>query len=158
MDNMFTDAGELGRRSGKGRIGQGAQSDYSKTANKKAVNKLQRYLVSKGEISKGSENLSKKLKYADQVKYMNVAVLGQALLYSQNLKALGKPLDTDNFNAETIEPYIKELIPSDTTDEEMVTMIPRLYFTFYRYVVYIDNMEETFLSNLRSENEEYQSD
>ena len=156
MDKMFSDVGEVGKRGGKGRVGQGmAIDEAAKNANKKVVSKLQRYLVSKGEISKG-DNLSKKLKYADQIKNMNIPVLGQALLYNQNLIAIGKDLDTDTFNEDTIDPYIKELIPEDITDEEREKVKYRLYFTFYRYVLYVYQIEEASLAELRTAIDDYE--
>jgi hypothetical protein len=169
-DNIFTNAGEFQPRRGKGnrqtRLGPRVAAEGPRRAGGKAqtpdqiaLNKLMKLLDKPGVLRNERYGYINMLSNAEQIRFMNMPVLAQVLLYMRNV---GNKVDETTFNYQAILPYINILLPRtelthDGTQtkklsaEETERMRLRLAATFFRYIRYILTLQADQQQQLQTE-------
>lgn len=166
MAVVFTNVGEFHR--GKGnrgtrfgprmRMGAEAQDEGRKTAtpDRIATNKLYKLLDKPGMSPKDREAYRSLMLRAEQVRFMNMEVLAQAILYIHqhgweltcqpyNPK---DPANRNSFNYLNILNYVEPLIErqygdtrANMTEDDLSVVRLRLAATIFRYIVYVINVK-----------------
>lgn len=159
MSVAFTNVGEFRRGKGnrKTRLGPRIRTDFSgRSVNERqtpdgiAIEKLGKLLDKPGLTRKDIEEYKSLMRRAEQIRFMNMPVLAQVILYMHNV---GNNVTVDNFNYNSIKPYIDTLLPrrevmeggtrtKEIPKEELDIMRLRMAATFLRYIKYIDQIRD----------------
>ena len=118
MANVFTNAGEFRRGKGnkKTRLGPRMREEYTghrgekrvQTPNDIAYHKLLKLLEKPGLTKADRYDIANSVKNAEQLRFMNMPVLAEALLYMKNV---GNVVDLRTMNYAALSPYIERLLP-----------------------------------------------
>jgi hypothetical protein len=161
MADVFTNVGEFRRGKGnrKTRLGPRTNVDImarrggentEKTPNNIAAKKLAALLDKPGLTQRDRFNYVGLMRQAEQIRFMNMPVLAEVLLYMHNV---GNAVNETNFNYAAIRPYIDRLLPrqeimeggirtKDIPEEELEIMRLRMAATFLRYIRYVMLLRE----------------
>jgi hypothetical protein len=161
MASVFTNVGEFRRGKGnrKTRLGPRTQVDTTTKRGEKqvqtpddiALKRLLRLLDKPGLSQRDRYKYLGLMKQAEQIRFMNMAVLAEVLLYMHNV---GDVITEENFNYRALSPYIERLLPhkeigeggvrgKDIPAEDLQIMRLRMAATFLRYVRYVSLLRET---------------
>lgn len=162
MATVFTNIGEFRRGKGnrKTRLGprinvevitrRGAGERQVQTPDDIAIKKLIKLLDKPGLTQRDRYSYAELMRRAEQIRFMNMAVLAEVLLYMHNT---GAEITGDNFNYNAIRPYIDRLLPrrevmeggvraKEIPEEELEIMRLRMAATFLRYIRYVTTLRE----------------
>lgn len=167
MSSTFTNVGEF--RRGKGnrktrlgpRIAIGATSNISgekrtQSAEDIAIKKLFRELDKPGLTSSDKYNYSDFMRRAEQIRFMNMSVLAEVLLFMHdNLNEI----NSNNFSYAAIRNYVDRLLPrremqeggvrtKEISEDELEIMRLRMAATFLRYIRYVTALREQAVAEL----------
>lgn len=156
MTTVFTNAGEFRRGKGnrKTRLGPRVNTEtitrrggekQIQTPDDIAIKKLTKLLDKPGLTQKDRYSYAELMRRAEQIRFMNMPVLAEVLLYMHNA---GNVITGENFNYNSIQPYIDRLLPrreimeggirpKEIPEEELEIMRIRMAATFLRYIRYI---------------------
>lgn len=158
MATEFTNVGEFRRGKGQrtirtgprmriGSITQPGSGKVIQSPDQIALRKLIKLLDKPGLTKEDRYQSYKKVEGAEQLRFMNMAVLAQVLYY---MTRVGYNVNHDTFNYQAILPYIDELIPKrdvmeggiktrEISDTEREIMRLRMAATFIRYIIFVTN-------------------
>lgn len=163
MAQVFTNVGEFRRGKGnkKTRLGPrirtniGTRHDEEKqtqSPNGIAINKLRNLLKNAGLSTKDADGYTGWMNRAEQIRFLNMAVLAKVLLYMHNS---GNNITTisQNFSYASIIPYIDTLLPrqeigqggvktKEISETELQTYRLRFAATFLRYIRYVSEVRQ----------------
>lgn len=156
MDIVFTfaddynKAGKGNRRARQGPRGFPGQT-YSrtldgniKTPNIIARQKLIKYLTKRGLKSSEAYNQANIIINSDQIRFMNMNVFGEVIMYHRNRGYSTISIDDIRYNDDLLQNHIDILIPDeikkDKIKEEIVRL--RLAATFVRYSRYLQKLRD----------------
>ncbi|CAH6418992.1 Hypothetical protein HVR_LOCUS178 [uncultured virus] len=167
MALVFTNVGEFRRGKGnrKTRLGPRIRTDVNaKTTGEKqnqtpddiAIKKLGKLLDKPGLTQKDRFDYTALMIRAEQIRFMNMPVLAQVLLYMHNV---GNEVTAENFSYGAIRPYIDSLLPrrevieggiktKEIPEEELEIMRLRMAATFLRYIHYVDLLRDQAATEL----------
>lgn len=169
MATVFTNVGEFRRGKGnrKTRLGPRIQVDVTgrrggekqaQTPDDIAIKKLTKLLDKPGLTQRDRFSMADVMKRAEQIRFMNMPVLAQVLLY---MHSVGNAVTEANFNYNVVRPYIDKLLPrkevtetgvkgKDIPEEEMEIMRLRMAATFLRYIRYVSLLREQATQELEA--------
>lgn len=160
MANVFTNAGEFRRGKGnkKTRLGPRTRVEYAghrgekqaQAPNDIAYRKLLKLLEKPGLTKADRYDIANSVKNAEQLRFMNMPVLSEVLLYMKNV---GNVINLQTMNYAALGPYIERLLPRretheaggrvrEITEDELQIMRLRMAATFLRYISYVKNIIE----------------
>lgn len=161
MATVFTNVGDFRRGKGnrKTRLGPRINVDITgKRGGEKAVQtpddiaskKLIKLLDKPGLTQRDRYNYAALMKQAEQIRFMNMPVLAEVLLFMHNV---GNIVTEANFSYNAIRPYIDRLLPrremkeggvrpKEIPEDELEIMRLRLAATFLRYIRYVSLLRE----------------
>lgn len=161
MAQVFTNTDEFRRGKGnrKTRLGPRIRTDINarrggekstQTPDDIAVKKLEKLLDKPGLTQRDRYAYGGLMRRAEQIRFMNMAVLAEVLLYMHNI---GNEVTVNNFNNDIIKPYIDRLLPrretieggiktKEITEDELNIMRLRMAATFLRYIRYVIQIRE----------------
>lgn len=175
MATIFTNAGEFRRGKGnrKGRLGPRVQIETvaRETGGKQAVTpdeialkKLLRLLDKPGLSKKDRYSYVDLMRRAEQIRFMNMGVLAEVLLYMHNV---GNIVTETNFSYQAILPYIDRLLPKkeineagtgkEIAEEDLQIMRLRMAATFLRYIRYVSFLRQQAEEELQAAQEREQT-
>lgn len=128
--------------------------------------------IAKAKLRKALDNTNlmneQKMSYiemfssADQLRFMNMNVLAEVIIYLIGVGGEDQ-LNNRNLNYESLEPYIKRLLPkSDSPDYQKLSAVEieitklRLAATFFRYIHYIDSVKKEAQQKLSTKSKNIQ--
>jgi len=170
MTTVFTNAGEFRRGKGnrKTRLGprmnadvvsrQGGVDRQVQTPDDIAIKKLIKLLDKPGISPKDRYNYGGLMRNAEQIRFMNMPVLAEVLLYMHNV---GNIVTELNFSYGAILPYVDRLLPrkeimeggirpKEISEEEIQVMRLRMAVTFLRYIRYVTSLREQAAQDLET--------
>ena len=161
MANVFTNVGEFRRGKGnrKTRLGPRINVDVItrrggekqvQTPDEIALKKLLKLLDKPGLNQRDRYGYVGLMRQADQIRFMNMPVLAEVLLYMHNV---GNEVTEANFSYNAISPYITRLLPrreileggmrpKEIPEDELQIMRLRMAATFLRYIRYVSLLQE----------------
>lgn len=161
MATVFTNVGEFRRGKGNRKTRLGPRTNVDITARRGgekqaqtpddiAIKKLTKLLDKPGLTQKDRYNYAGLMRQAEQIRFMNMPVLAEVLLYMHNV---GNVVTEANFNYNAIRPYIDRLLPrreitegglkgKEISEEELEIMRLRMAATFLRYIRYVSLLRE----------------
>lgn len=156
MATVFTNIGEFNRGKGNRKTRLGPRTNVeitTRTGGEKqvqtpddiAIKKLIKLLDKPGLTQRDRYAYAELMKRAEEIRFMNMPVLAEVLLYMHNL---GTEITGENFNYNAIQPYIDRLLPrrevaeggirtKEIPPEELEIMRLRMAATFLRYIKYV---------------------
>lgn len=161
MANMFTNVGEFRRGKGNRKTRLGPRINVvtitrhggekpPPTPDEIAIKKLTRLLNKPGLSQRDRYIYAALMQHAEQIRFMNMAVLAEALLFMHDV---GNIVSEANFNYNAVLPYIDRLLPrrevmeggirtKEIPEEELTIMRLRMAATFLRYIRYVSLLRE----------------
>lgn len=161
MANVFTNVGEFRRGKGnrKTRLGprinigttKGVSGgNYGQTPDDIAIKKLIMLLGKTGLHQRDRYNYAGLMRRAEQIRFMNMPVLAEVLLYMHNV---GNVVTEQNFSYNAIRPYVDNLLPrreiqeggvrsKEIPEEKLEIMRLRMAATFLRYIRYVSALRK----------------
>lgn len=161
MAHVFTNVGEFRRGKGnrKTRLGPRIRTDVearrggekqTQTPDDIAIKKLAKLLDKPGLTPKDRFAYTGLMIRAEQIRFMNMAVLAEVLLYMHNV---GNAVNAQNFSYNAVRPYIDRLLPrrevieggiktKEIPEDELEIMRLRMAVTFLRYIRYVSLLQE----------------
>jgi hypothetical protein len=167
MANVFTNVGEFRRGKGnrKTRLGPRITVTTTRgiggekrtpTPDDIAIKKLIGLLEKPGLTQRDRYNYAGLMRQAEQIRFMNMPVLAEVLLYMHNV---GNVVTEENFNYNAIRPYVDRLLPrreiqeggvraKEIPEDELEIMRLRMAATFLRYIRYVSLLRENAAAEL----------
>lgn len=162
MTTVFTNVGEFRRGKGnrKTRLGpriavetvtrRGGGEKQNQTPDDIAIKKLLKLLEKPGLSKDDRYAYAGLMRNAEQIRFMNMPVLAEVLLFMHNV---GNTVTAENFNYNSIRPYIDRLLPrrevaeggiraKEISEEDLEIMRLRMAATFLRYIRYVSFLRE----------------
>lgn len=167
MASVFTNVGEFRRGKGnrKTRLGPKITVEtISKPSDRQvqtpddiAIKKLMKLLEKPGLTQRDRFSYRDLMSQAEQIRFMNMPVLAEVLLYMHNV---GNDVRPDNFNYNAILPYIERLLPQreigeggvkgkEIPENEKNIMRLRMAATFLRYIRYVSLLRQEAAEQLQ---------
>lgn len=167
MADVFTNVGEFRRGKGNRKTRLGPRINVNNMAKRGgekqaqtpddiAIKKLTKLLDKPGLTQRDRFNYAGLMRQAEQIRFMNMPVLAEDLLYMHNV---GNTVTEANFNYAAIRPYIDRLLPrreimeggirtKDIPEDELEIMRLRMAATFLRYIRYVLLLREQAAQDL----------
>jgi len=167
MAQVFTNVGEFRRGKGnrKTRLGPRIRNDIdarrggektTQTPDDIAIKKLEKLLDKPGLSQRDRYAYAGLMRNAEQIRFMNMPVLAEVLLYMHNV---GNDVTEKNFNNDAIKNYVDRLLPhretieggiktKEISEDELDIMRLRLAATFLRYIRYILQLRQQAAQDL----------
>lgn len=125
-----------------------------------AIKKLVKLLDKPGLSLKDRYAYAGLMKQAEQIRFMNMSVLAEVLLYMHDI---GNDVTGENFNYVSISPYVNRLLPrrevieggiktKQISDEDIEIMRLRMSATFLRYIRYVLFLRAQVATNFEQAN------
>jgi hypothetical protein len=161
MANVFTNVGEFRRGKGNRKTRLGPRTTIGggrgiggekriQTPDDIAIKKLIKLLDKPGLTQRDRYNYAGLMRQAEQIRFMNMAVLAEVLLYMHNV---GNIINEENFSYNAIRPYIDRLLPKrevqegggrakEIPEDDLEIMRLRMAATFLRYIRYVSLLRQ----------------
>jgi hypothetical protein len=163
MSQLFTNVGEFRRGKGNKKTRFGPRiseldvqhgKQQRQTPDNIAINKLTKALGSTGLDEKNRKIYIAMMKHADQLRFMDMTILAQVLLYLHHHNQIPVPI------YQSISTYIDRLVPhrgersnkEALNEEELAVIKLRMSATFVRYIYYVLSVQAQSRQQLEEAN------